>query len=243
MNRRLLGFLVFAGLIVLGCIRLGFWQLDRLRQRQSANREIEERISAPTASLAEVMRDTATMAYRSVRVAGRYDYEHEFVLAARSRQGSPGVNLITPFIRIDSDTAILINRGWVYSPDGMVITDTAWREPEQLSSLVVGHVERPIPASGPVFNSKVPRVIRRLAVDSLRTRVPYPLAAAVVVQEVADKPADGSVTHPVRLDSPRLTNGPHRSYALQWFAFALIGLIGMVAVARRKRVNPAVTPR
>jgi surfeit locus 1 family protein len=235
LNRRVTGFLVFACLIVLGCVRLGFWQLDRLAARRAANRALAGRLAAPTADLAEILRDTATMAYRAVRVAGRYDYEREFVLATRSRQGSPGVHLITPFIRADNDTAILVNRGWVYSPDGMVIDAAAWHEPRSLEHLVVGHIERPLAASGPVFGARTKGVIRRLAPDSLAPTLPYPLARVVVIQEVVDTMPGATATHPIRLETPRLSEGAHRSYAVQWFSFAFIGIVGMGAVLRRRR--------
>ena len=38
---------------------------------------------------------------------------------------------------------------------------------------------------------------------------------------------------PIRLPPPRLDDGPHLSYAIQWFAFAAIALAGAVVVARR----------
>jgi cytochrome oxidase assembly protein ShyY1 len=41
-----------------------------------------------------------------------------------------------------------------------------------------------------------------------------------------------------RLTPPPLDEGPHLSYAIQWFAFAAIALIGAGAVAiRRERVD------
>jgi hypothetical protein len=41
-------------------------------------------------------------------------------------------------------------------------------------------------------------------------------------------------TRPVRIPLPSLDEGPHRSYAVQWFAFAAIALIGTGAVARKE---------
>jgi surfeit locus 1 family protein len=39
----------------------------------------------------------------------------------------------------------------------------------------------------------------------------------------------------VRLPPPALDEGPHLSYAIQWFSFAAIALIGGTAVALRSR--------
>jgi surfeit locus 1 family protein len=38
---------------------------------------------------------------------------------------------------------------------------------------------------------------------------------------------------------PPLGNGPHLSYAVQWFSFAAIGLIGLVVVFLRRRREAA----
>jgi cytochrome oxidase assembly protein ShyY1 len=39
----------------------------------------------------------------------------------------------------------------------------------------------------------------------------------------------------VRLTIPALDEGPHQSYAIQWFSFALVAVVGGVALSRRPR--------
>jgi cytochrome oxidase assembly protein ShyY1 len=41
----------------------------------------------------------------------------------------------------------------------------------------------------------------------------------------------------VRVPPPTLDEGAHRSYAIQWFAFALITVIGTAAVLSRSRLR------
>ena len=95
-------------------VRLGFWQLDRLEQRRARNTLLASRLGAAPAPWS----DTTAIRYRRVTLSGVADYDREIVLVGRSRGGSPGVNLVTPVRRRGSDTAVLVNRGWVYSPDG-----------------------------------------------------------------------------------------------------------------------------
>ena len=64
-----------------------------------------------------------------VNVSGTYDFDHEIALINRSRDGAPGVNILTPLRLPGRDTAVIVNRGWVYSPDGATIDLTKWREP------------------------------------------------------------------------------------------------------------------
>jgi surfeit locus 1 family protein len=43
---------------------------------------------------------------------------------------------------------------------------------------------------------------------------------------------------PVRLPEPDFGNGPHLSYAIQWFCFAAIALVGAAVVVRKARGLP-----
>jgi cytochrome oxidase assembly protein ShyY1 len=40
---------------------------------------------------------------------------------------------------------------------------------------------------------------------------------------------------PIRIALPPQDNGPHLSYAVQWFSFAIIGVIGLAIVVLRQR--------
>jgi len=176
-------------------------------------------------------RDTALAHYRRVTVAGRFDYGQELVLSARSHQGSPGVELITPMRLAGSDSAVLVDRGWVYSPDGASVDRKRWRE--QDSATVTGYVEQYAPDAGTTTAAKDPRIVRRISRREVSSRLPYPIAPYYVVQT-----GDTATSHPVRREMPALDEGPHRSYAIQWFSFAVIALAGALAVVRRERQVP-----
>lgn len=229
MSRATLGFILFAVIISLGCIRLGFWQLSRLDERRARNAAIAARLAEPPTSLDDALRDTAGARYRRVQLRGRFDYEHERFLTGRGRNGAPGVHLLTPLLRPGTETAVLVVRGWVYSPDGMHIDLGRWHEGDSIS--LEGFVDDFTTGRGPVTPRGLERGIRRLEFDTLRAAMPFPLALKLVVQtsdsaERADRPA--------RLHVPALDEGPHKGYAIQWFAFAAIGLIGVGAVLRRE---------
>lgn len=46
------------------CIRLGFWQLDRLDQRDTRNARVAERLALPALPLEAAVDDTAGLGYR-----------------------------------------------------------------------------------------------------------------------------------------------------------------------------------
>jgi surfeit locus 1 family protein len=209
-------------------ISLGFWQLRRLSARREANALVAARRVAAQVQLDSLPRDTAEARFRRVHVRGIYDHGHEILFTLRGRNGSPGVNILTPLLRPRNDTAVLVNRGWVYSPDGMTVDTRPWHEADTLNG--TGFVET-FPTKGPFAppNPARPRSFRRLNRADLMKVFPYPIANYyVVLTDSAEKP-----NIPPRVEAAPLDEGSHRNYAIQWFSFAAISIIGLVFFLRR----------
>ncbi|HEY2376959.1 MAG TPA: SURF1 family protein [Gemmatimonadaceae bacterium] len=233
MPRRLLLFLLLALVVGAACIRLGFWQLSRLAQRRARNSVVSARLAEPMVPLTSLHADSASVLRRAM-VSGTPDFDHEIVLAARSYEGSPGVYLFTPLRVAGSDTVTLVNRGWIYAPDGASVDLTRWRE---AGTRYVGYAELlPRGASNAPDGvlRRDARVARELNLVTVNSLLPYPVSPLYLVATAQDttKPVAERVA---RLPAPALDEGPHLSYALQWFAFAAIALIGGAAVAVRGR--------
>lgn len=239
-RRVTLFFVAFALVVSAGCVRLGFWQLSRLHERRARNAVVLARLSEPPVPFSTLHGDTGVR-FRRATANGTYDFPHEFVLLSRTRHGAPGVHIITPMRVAGTDTAILVNRGWAYAPDGMRVDLALFRE--DTVARIDGFVDAFTPATGPVSSSTVPRGLRRLDLDSVSARVPFPVARAVLVQR-ADSGEVVAVDRgtPVRADPPPLDEGPHRAYAVQWFAFALVGVVGSILVVARERQRGVVPP-
>jgi surfeit locus 1 family protein len=180
-----------------------------------------------------IPRDTAALRFRQVLVRGTPDFDHEILLTHRGRDGAPGVDILTPVRISGRDTAVIVNRGWVYSPDGMTIEPSRWRES---TTTFVGYVD--------VFeagsrDSVRERKVRRASYAAVSRALPYPVAPFYVValDELADSAPSGQRV--IRLGRPKLDAGPHLSYAFQWFGFATIALIGAGIVAARSMHKPS----
>src|SRR5215207_3258750 len=208
MTRRSALLLAFAVLAAAVCVRLGIWQLDRLAQRRARNATVVARLREPEVTPDAVPRDTAVARYRRVRVKGRADYAHEIVLASRTRDGSPGVNIVTPLRVAGRDTAVLVNRGWVYSPNGTDVDLARWREADSLD--VTGFVEIPSRRGGVSRLPSNPRAYRWLDPQHLARDVGYPVTAWYVTETLPAGAVQDSVT-PARLAPPPLDEGPHLS--------------------------------
>jgi len=229
MSRRSIVFCLLALAAAAVFARLGVWQLARLHEKVRRNASIAAQQLEPAAQLALVPRDTAGAHYRKATVSGRFDYDQEVVLGARTHQGSPGVDLVTPLRIAGSDTAILVNRGWVYSPDGASVDRMRWRERD--TATITGYIEVYAPDAQVTNVKREPRLVRRLSRNELAPRISSPLAPYYLV--ATGDSADGA--HPARRELPALDEGPHRSYAMQWFSFMVIALAGAGLVIARER--------
>ena len=199
--------LLAAAIIATVCVRLGLWQLDRLEQRRARNASIAAAFRQPPL-VAELAARDSVRRFRRVSVTGGWDYARETSIAGRTRNGSPGVHVITPAILADS-TELLVNRGWVYSPDARTVELPKWQEGREARFL--GYVD------------ELPSSLR----DS---------SASMYVVALPDSGATEQRDRPARLQAPAFSDeGPHLNYAVQWFSFAAIALIGTPLVVRRQR--------
>lgn len=223
MPRRIVVFVVLAVVLAMLFVRLGFWQLSRLEERRAQNAGIAGDLSVPEVPWNQLgSMDSAD--FRRTVVAGIPDTAAEFAILGRSRNGSPGVWIITPVRPVGDSIAVLVNRGWVYAPDAATVDLNRWRERR---SEYRGYTHRI--AIGPKsVKGRGLRVFDSSGVDSL---LPYPFAPLYLVQRDSG-PVDST---PARLPMPALSDGPHLSYAIQWFAFAAIAMAGAAIVAIRSR--------
>ena len=231
MSRRSIVFCAFAILAAALFVRLGFWQLARLRAKVQRNAVIAAQQRTQPVEFASLPADSVAARYRRAVLTGRFDYDHELVVSGRTHQGSPGVEIVTPMRLAGTDTAVLVNRGWVYSPNGATVDRARWRERD--SATVTGYVELYAPDAAGITAAADRRIVRRLSRREAASRIPFPLAPYYLVAT-----GDTARSHPVRREMPALDSGPHRGYAVQWFAFAAIALIGALAVVRRERRAP-----
>lgn len=223
MTYRLGAFVALAVLLAGVFARLGVWQLDRHDQRKQFNADRAARLASAPAPFDSVRRQRESWLRQSM-VTGTPDYSSEFVVTGRSRNGSPGVHIITPIRVPGNDTAILVNRGWVYAPDAATVDLSRWRESRTFFS---GHTDTlAATETPPQLKGRGIRSLSRAGVDTL---LAYPFYPVYLIAR------DSAPDAPARLSQPALDGGPHLSYAIQWFSFAAIALGGAVIVWLKAR--------
>jgi surfeit locus 1 family protein len=222
--------LVIALMVVLA--RLGVWQLDRLQQRRDANALIEASLAAPPFDLnsTAVPEDISEWDNRLIAASGTFAYGQEVLLDLQNWGYRAGVNLITPLVLDDGQTAVLVNRGWIPEADSAPEARAAYNMPGGVD--ITGYValseklsrESAVAPKGP--QSKVYRV----DVEALQAQMPYTLLPFYIVQDVENN----NEQLPYRLERQiDLSEGSHLSYAMQWFIFSIgLGVAYLVFVNR-----------
>jgi surfeit locus 1 family protein len=217
------------------CVRLGFWQLDRLEQRRARNAAVRAATAQPPLVLgsAGLTGDPQALEWRHAEAGGRYHHAGDMVLRGRSRQGRPGVHLVSPLVLADG-RVVMVNRGWVPSPDGTTADVRALRTtgPVRVRGVLLSMEARPdrgLPIGG---RGRADTTWRRVDLAAARERSPGPLIP-LYLQQLPE--GDASEAPPVPEPLPELSEGNHLSYAVQWFSFAVIGLVGLAILVLRGR--------
>lgn len=220
-----LGFALLAGLI---CTRLGFWQLSRLRERRATNARILASRELPPIDLDQGASDSVAI-NRVVRASGSYDFNTQFVIRRQSMEGVPAVRIVTPLRPATGDTAVLVIRGIVPSPDANRVELDRLVEPGPQRVEGIAFAITTEPGGGEPLQTNGATTWSRLDLAAIRKALPYPVRGIAILQS----PDSLLPTFPRRVEPAPLDDGPNLSYAVQWFGFALTALIGGVVVARR----------
>ena len=190
--------------------------------------------AAPAPPLAN---NTALPSGARAEATGTFDGTHEALLRDQPHGDQTGNDVLTP-LRLADGTTVLVDRGWVGATDDIAA-----------------------PPSGPVVVRGVLADGRTLsAQDSIETtdgRVSVPRVDLTRLSTVLKQPLRGQWLQ-ARFIAPNVANAPvlpqppppdqvnHLQYTFEWFALALIPLLGWPIVlyrARRKRGNGSPVTR
>jgi surfeit locus 1 family protein len=221
-----------ATIVAVVCIALGFWQLQRLADRRALNAEIRAARSTSPTTVRTADDFGALSAFRSVVVEGTYDIEGEVLLYGRSLDGEPGHVVVTP-LALGDGSGVLVLRGWVpFSLDRAPVVEAA---PAVRDVVIEGWLIAPESRGRSRPDSD--GIVRTLDISGIGDRLPFDLAPFAIQLRAQDPPITGL---PVPVPLPELSDGPHLSYAIQWFCFAAISVAGAAILARRERSPTAV---
>jgi cytochrome oxidase assembly protein ShyY1 len=218
---------VFVAALGTAFVNLGEWQLDRLHQRRERNTATVGNEDRPVQPWTQVFTRQITDAdqWQRVSATGTFDAEHQYVVRYRSSGDTDGYEVVTPLRTADG--TVLVDRGIVPVSTGTQIPSVAPAPPTGQVT-VVGHVRRDeegkASARTPVNGS-----MRLIDSQAIATTLPYPVVDGYIGLLTVDPPQTGGFQ---AVALPEISDGPHFWYAVQWFMFTGIGVLGVVVFIR-----------
>lgn len=198
--------------VVVTFVNLGFWQLRRLDEVRAHNAHVAERLAADEVPLGDAL--DRGLPYTRVATRGEYLPEGQVLTGPRGRSGTPGHHVLTP-LRTPEGT-VLVDRGWV-PLEGNGLPPEALEAPSgevAVSGLLVP-AEQGDPGDGEYVRTIRPATVAERTGVSL---VPGYLR----LQDSEPVQEPGPLAHA----DPVLDEGNHLSYAVQWFLFTVVVLVG-----------------
>jgi surfeit locus 1 family protein len=236
--------LLTLGMVLLAAVfvRLGIWQLDRLAQRRATNAVLSSRANLPAIDLnssitdknSGLTADPASLEYRPATVTGKYDFSNQVALIGQTWNGQLGVDLLTPLIVQGTNQSILVDRGWIPASD---LHRDAWGKYDQPGIVTVQGMLLPGGAGSssavPVTGGNTARVDlwSSISLVGIQKQVAEPLLAVYLQEKPAGAPVSPPYARAMQID---LSEGPHLGYAIEWFSFAAMVIVGYPLLARRR---------
>ncbi|MGH3358226.1 MAG: SURF1 family cytochrome oxidase biogenesis protein [Nocardioidaceae bacterium] len=243
---RWLGFALFVIVLAGVCVRLGNWQFDRHAERKDENAIVREHLGGKPVAIDDVVAPDADAVpteseWTTVTATGTYDTEHQVIEKYQTRD-SPGVEIVTPLVT-ESGTAVLVNRGWMDSPNTTATIENV-PPPTDGTVTVTGWIRVDSGAEASAVEP-VDGQVRAISSAGIETALPYDAYPGFVNLNQQQPAATGGLDpEPV----PDLGQGPHFFYALQWYFFAGLAVFGWFYFAwteahpRSRRQGPSDAP-
>ena len=199
-------------------LSLGFWQLDRAKQKQQLLDLQAERLLLDPVDLSSIDINEISLRYLPVKTTGTLDVEHQVLIDNQVRKGQVGYSVLTP-LRLNNDQAILLNRGWVamgndrnHLPDVKI---------PNIKAAFVGKLDH-FPSVGikldlaDVLSNGWPAVTQVVDVNNVGKRLGYRVMPYQLLLD-KDEPYGYNREWVVMKMGPE----KHHGYAFQWFALSV----------------------
>ena len=216
---------IFVIALLVSTVNLGFWQLRRFDERKANNAQIMETTGRESVAVNNLSIDKLdkTQSYTPATARGTFDDDRQVYLINRSRDGVPGVEVINSFtLETDPVSYVAVNRGYLPRKVFNEGESEIWKPSSKVLE-IEGFIMIPF-LDGKLQGDE----INRIDIDLLSDEWGVSLLPIYLQQN-----QQTSNDWPVQMKPPELTEGSHLSYAVQWFIFTLIGLVGYPLVLRR----------
>ena len=230
--KRIVGASLLAVILVALCLQGARWQFDRHEVRHAKNELIRANVAkAPITESDLTDLNLNEVAWRSIKITGRFSPESEILVRNRYHEGKYGFGVVTLF-QSSAGKNYWVDRGWVVAgKDALTPPETQAVSNELIS------IEGRVRAEN--IESQIAGTVFAVPGNDGESQ----LARWNNEKEITTEPfyfdlinADNSTFTPdVPAALPELSDGPHLAYSVQWILFAGLVLFGLYLVIREER--------
>lgn len=221
---------LFGTLLTIVCIptfiKLGYWQYDKAALKQKIQASFEQSNSTEIPHLKDYLLNSEYLEFKKVDVSGEYETAYQILVDNKVEDSLAGYHVITPFKIQDSDTYVLVNRGWIKggasradlpvfdTPTGIIkVQGMAWLPTKKIFTLEDSTQKMP-------ENPQWQLVWQNLDMQKYVKSAPIKILPIIV--KLDNDSAAGGFVRNWEMSADRIVT--HMGYAYQWFGFAFAAL-------------------
>ena len=235
------GYLTLVIVFAIVCSSLGAWQLARRAEALAAIAKVTNNFDSAPIPLADALATLGAFSgdqeWTPVTLQGSYLMDDQLLVRTRPLGGAPGFEVLTP-LRLSDGNVFVVDRGWVPVGDTHDAPDAVPAAPNGDVKVIV----RLKPGEPALPGRTAPQgQIATIQLGAIASELNLPTYTGAYGLMVSENPS--AQTRPTPLPKPVLDEGPHLSYAFQWFVFALLGFVAFAWALRQEyRVENAADP-
>ncbi|MDH6236943.1 SURF1 family protein [Cryobacterium sp. CG_9.6] len=225
-TRRWAGYLALTILFAVVCSGLGVWQLARRTEALVEVSKIDANYDSSPVPITEALPTldsfSESQKWLPISLTGTYLVDDELLVRNRPLNISPGFEVLTP-LRLNDGTVFVVNRGWLPTGDRQDAPDVVPAAPAGQVTVVAR-----LKAGEPTLNNRTAsgNQIATINLTDVAGRVGLPTYTGAYGLLASENPAPIEA-RPTVVTKPIRDEGPHLSYAFQWFVFGIIGFVGL----------------
>jgi cytochrome oxidase assembly protein ShyY1 len=231
-SRRWAGYLVLTILFAAVCSGLGVWQLARRAEALAEIARVDANFDAPPVPVVDALPTLESFdesqKWLPVSLNGTYLTDEELLVRNRPLDINPGFEVLTP-LRLVDGSVLVVDRGWLPTGENQDAPDAVPAAPSGQVTVVAR-----LKAGEPSLAGRTAHgnQIATINLTDIAKRVGEPTYTGAYGLLLSEVPAPAE--RPVAVTRPVRDEGPHLSYAFQWFVFALLAFVGLSWAIRQE---------
>lgn len=225
-SRRWAGYLALTILFAAVCSGLGVWQLARRDEALTELFKIDSNFDSNpvpvTQALPELTSFDESQKWMPVALTGTYLIDDEMLARNRPLNVNPGFEVLTPLLLTDG-TVFIVDRGWLPTGQEQDAPDTVPAPPSGTVTVTARLKASEPDLPGRTASGNQVATINLTTIAERFEQPTYTGAYGLMDSETPMAPEE----RPAAVAKPIRDEGPHLSYAFQWFVFGLLAFVGL----------------